>query len=156
MSTIACFDVHGNVHQIPQEKVQFRPAVYGIFIQDVQVLLLPHPQTGLLAPPGCILTPFDTPTQSIRHFFRQLIGIIPALGPLLFMEERFMLDEQDQGWHLSALYYALERPSANTSPLVEWEGAPRPEFVPAADVKREQLQFGYEAIQAGRLRLGMA
>lgn len=156
MSKTACFDVHGNIHQLPQEKVQFRPAVYGIFIEDGQILLLPHPQTGLLMPPGSMLTLFETPTQSIRQYFRQLIGIIPDLGPLLFVEDRFTLDEQKQGWHLSALYYALERPSTNTSPLAEWEGAPRPEYIPLTNIKREDLQFGYEAIQAGRLRLHLA
>lgn len=156
MPTITCFDAYGNPHLIPQDKVQFRPAVFGIFVEDAQILLTRHPQTNLLMPPGCILAPFESPTQSIRHYFRQLIGIIPDLGPLLFIEDQFTLDDQQQAWHLSVLYYALERPSTNTSPLAEWEGAPRPEFVPLADIKRELLQFGFEAVQAAHIRLPLA
>ena len=70
MSSIVCYDIHGNAVPIAAESIIFRPAVYGIFIENEQILLQQQPQTSLWHPPGTRLTASDTPTQIIRHHFR--------------------------------------------------------------------------------------
>jgi hypothetical protein len=69
------------------------------------------------------------------------------------VEDRYLVDEKGQAWRLSALYYALDRPPMMATALTGQEGLARPEWVPLEGLSRDQLQFGYEAIQAAWLRL---
>jgi 8-oxo-dGTP diphosphatase len=153
MTQIACYDSEGNTVPVAPDTLIFRPAVYGIFIEHQQILLTRHPQSGLWQPPGGILQPDETPTQAVRHHFRQITGMTPRLGPLLLVEDQYVIDEDKQPWHLSILYYALERPAATVASLTEIESSSQPEWIPLGTLKREQLHLGFEAIEAGRLRL---
>lgn len=147
---IRCYTPEGQAVNVEEKAVTFRPAVYGILIEHEQVFLLCRPSTGLLYPPGGIVGQRETPTQAVRAFFRQLTGMVPVLGSLVFVEEQYQVEENTP-WHLSAMYYVLERPSA--SAITPVENRPQPEWVSLPDLRREQLQFGYEAIQAAWLRL---
>ncbi len=151
MTTTVCHDMYGNAVPVAPETITFRPAVYGIFIENSQVLLQKQPQTGLWHPPGTILAASDTPTQVIRHYFRQLTGLTLVIGSLLFVEDQYFIDEERRAWKLSVLYYGLERPLA-AAPLTEAAEASQIEWVPLTDLPREQFQFGYEAVQAGKLQ----
>jgi ADP-ribose pyrophosphatase YjhB (NUDIX family) len=151
MITTVCHDIYGNAVPVAPESITFRPAVYGIFIENGQVLLQKQPQTGLWQPPGTILAASDTPTQVIRHYFRQLTGLTLIIGSLLYVEDQYFIDEERRAWKLSVLYYGLERPLA-AAPLTEAEEASQIEWVPLTDLPREQFQFGYEAVQAGKLQ----
>ena len=153
MATTVCYDIHGNAVPVAPESITFRPAVYGIFIENSQVLLQKQPQTGLWHPPGTMLAASDTPTQVIRHYLRQLTGLTPVIGSLLFVEDQYFIDEERRAWKLSALYYGLERPLTTATALTESEEATQTDWVPLADLQREQFQFGYEAVQAGKLQL---
>jgi len=155
MATVVCYDIQGNAVPVAAEAVIFRPAVFGIFIENNQIWLQRHPQTGLWHPPGVILEENETPTQAIRHYFRKVTGMTPALGPLLFVEDQYHIDDNRRAWHLSVMYYALERPTAAAPTLAEPDSSQQPDWVPLADVKRLQMQFGYEAIQAGKLQLNL-
>lgn len=152
MKTITCYDLEGKPHAVPADQLLFSPAVYGIFIENEQVLLARHPQTGRWQPPGGRLRPDETPTQSVRHYFREITGMTPKLGSLLIVEEQYALDADGQAYHLSNLYYNLDRPDATVATLTEIENANLGEWVNLAELKRSDLQLGYDAITAGRLR----
>lgn len=153
MTTILCYDIEGNRVPVAAEAISFRPAVYGIFIEHDQILLLRHRQSELLQPPGSILAAHETPTQVIRHHFRQLTSMTPLLGPLLFVEDQYRI-VAEQAWHLSALYYALSRPTATATTLSATEEEPSyPVWVHLNNLRRNQMMFGYEAIRAGQLNL---
>ncbi len=153
MATIICYDLFGNPVPVLEEALIFRPAVYGIFIENNQTFLLKNPQTELLYPPGTILSEDETPTQAIRHQFRDLTGMTPKIGSMIFLENRYVVDNDHRAWHLSALYYALERPKTTATTLSEIDETEQPEWVSLDSLQRYQMQFGYEAIQAGRLQL---
>ncbi|MCA9996257.1 MAG: hypothetical protein KDE56_10950 [Anaerolineales bacterium] len=144
-----CYDVYGNAVSVAASDIVFQPAVYGIFIENERVLLAHHPVTGLWHPPGDILTSSLRPEQAIRRYFQQQLRILPDLDGLLWLEERYVLDEQGQAQRLSVLYYGLKRPfdtksvAIKTGALLQW--------VPLADVERTRMQFGYDAVQAGKL-----
>ena len=153
MNTICCYDAYGQAVMMPVEAVVFCPAVYGIFIENNQVLLLRHPQTSFWYPPGRMLTNHETPAQAVRHHFRYMTGMIPHLGPLIFVEDLYHIDDNKQAWHISAMYYALARAQMAITTLANLTDSPQPEWVLLEALQRQQMQFGYKAIQAGRLRL---
>ncbi len=151
MTMVQIFNDQGQAQAVASKDLVFRPAVYGIFIELDQVLLLRNPETQLLFPPGRIINENEEPTQAIRHYFRELANITPALGSLLFIETQYR-QENDQAWQLSALYYAIERPSLASISFSE-DTTLQPEWLPLNSLERTQFQFGYEAVQAGKLHL---
>lgn len=152
MKQIVCYDPEGKPVPVSADSLIFRPAVYGIFIENQQVLLIRDPDVDLWHPPGGILQPHEPPTQAVRHFFREVTGMTPKLGPLLHIEEKYRMDDEGQAWHLTMLFYALDRPPATVATLTEIESTIQPDWVPLNELQREQLQLGYEAIEAGKLR----
>lgn len=152
MKQIVCYNPEGTPVPVPADSLTFRPAVYGIFIENQQVLLMRDPAVDLWRPPGGILQPHEPPTQAVRHFFREVTGMTPKLGPLLHVEEKYRIDDDGQAWHLTMLYYALDRPEATVATLTEIENTIQPDWVPLNELRREQLLLGYEAIEAGKLR----
>lgn len=154
MATIICYDREGKAQSFASEEIGFRPAVYGIFIENDQVFLLKHPETNLFYPPGEVLVEDKPPTQVVRQQFRKLTGLVLQLGPLIFVEDRYVVDDEGEAWQLSLLYYALERPIITMAPtMAEVDDYEQPEWIPLDSLQREQMQFGYEAIQAARLHL---
>lgn len=153
MNMVRCYDAAGNAVAVAPEAITFRPAVYGIFIENQQVVLLAQPQTNLWRPPGRILQSHEVPTQVVRHTFRQVTDMMPALGPLLFVEDQYRVDEDGRAWHLSVLYYALNRAEVTPTTFTGISPAPQYEWIPLSALRRDRMLFGYEAIQAGRLRL---
>lgn len=152
MATIVCYDIHGNAVPVAAESITFRPAVYGIYIENSQILLQKQPETELWHPPGTIITASETPTQVIRQYFRQLVGLTPAIDSLLFVEDQYFLDEARRAWKLSAMYYGLERPLTTATTLIETDETTHTEWIPLTNLQRDQFQFGYEAVQAGKLQ----
>jgi len=154
MATIICYDREGKAQSFASEEIGFRPAVYGIFIENDQVFLLKHPETNLFYPPGEVLVEDKPPTQVVRQQFRKLTGLVLQLGPLIFVEDQYVVDDEGEAWQLSLLYYALERPIIAMAPtMAEVDDYEQPEWIPLDSLQREQMQFGYEAIQAARLYL---
>lgn len=152
MSITLCYNWQGEVVAVAADALKSRPAVHGVFIENGRVLLLHHSPTNLYYLPGGMVDSHERPSDALRHFFRQVTGIMPMLGTLLYTEERFFVDEAERPWQLMAMYYALQRPSTLIATLPEWESDLRSEFVPLETLKRQQLLFGYDAIQAARQR----
>ncbi len=153
MPLVICYDIKGTAVSVPSNTLTYQIAVYGILIEREQILLIRHPQTNLWHPPGDVLQGQDAPTSAIRHHFRQVTGMTLRLGALLLVEEKYVIDETDQPQHRSILYYALDRPQVTTASLTEIKQENQPEWLDIADLNRTQLQFGFNAIMAGHLRL---
>ena len=152
MTTLICYDLHGHQHPVAVDDLIFRPAAYGIFIENNHILLAQNKTTQLWHPPGGVLESGATPIQSIRQSFTQIVGTVPHIGSLVFVEDQYLYQD-NQGWHLSAMYHALYRPTASTTSLFETADETKWAWFEVTELQREQLQFGYEAIKAGHLYL---
>lgn len=153
MNKIHCIDDHGRSVSVPSKSVTFRPAIYGILIEGDKVFLAQNDVTGLLHPPGRMLEDQETPSRALVHHFRRATGKLPSIGPLLLVEERYRVDQQGRAWHLSVLYYALDMQMLGSPVQFSAEEVDQLRLTSLDDLQRSQLQFGYEAVQAGRLRL---
>lgn len=151
MNSICCYDIWSNPVQVSPDTIAFSPAVFGIMIEGGKVLLTRHPQTNLWHPPGCLLGLLETPLQAVRRHFLALTGFLPQMGPVIYVEDQYRVDEQDQAWHLSALYYALDRPLGHVIALSSEHGK-HASLVDIIELERSQMQFGFDAIRAGSMR----
>ncbi len=152
MTHIVCYDLFGNAHTATEENTLFRPASYGIFIENNHILLVQQAKTGLWHPPGAILDESQSPTQIVRTHFRRLMGMVPVVGPLVYVEDQYLYQDE-QAWSLSVLYYALSRPTTASSTVAEPTSNLTRAWIDLDELQREKLQFGYEAIRAGQLHL---
>ena len=151
---IYCYDVQGNLVPVATELVQFRPAAYGILIDEYQqVLLIRQPDNELFLPPGGILSTQNTPKQAIRFHFRRATGITPHVGELLLVEDQYRIFKDLDAWHLSVMYYDLRKPTLTTNTLGESDKlSVEAHWVPVAELDRSQLMMGWDAIQASQLK----
>lgn len=148
MLPLYLFDPWGELQQAPPTAVLFRPAAYGILIENNQILLQRQPETGGWTLPGGIVPAAETPTQTLRQAVRLAAGFVPEVGPLLFVETLYRL-EDNAAWRLAALYFHLSRPGA-TYAMIDFDTPARPEWVSLNTLPREQLQSGYDAIRAAQ------
>jgi len=156
MDTVYCTTSQGTLVAVPETEVTFRPAVYGILIENRRVMLQQHLESGLWHPPGGILLDGQTPERGVRAYFRTATGFLPELTSLLYIEEQYKLDEQGRAWALSIFYYGLRRAMGSTVGLAGVAENQRPEWVPVQTLSREEMQFGYPAVMAGARRLNGA
>ncbi|PIE80435.1 MAG: hypothetical protein CSA11_08170 [Chloroflexi bacterium] len=150
MTTVDIFDAQGHLHAVPSQSISYRPAAYGIFIEHDQILLLRDQETDLLLVPGRHLAENEVPAQILRTYFQEWAGITPRLGALLFIENQYQ-QEDGQFWQFSALYYEVKRASLASIAFPHQAGQYSPEWLPLDNIDRKQFQFGYEAVQAGKL-----
>ena len=156
MTTIVCYDPHGQPVPVAANTLTFSLAAYGICIENNEILLLKDVQTGWMTWPGAMLQVGERPYHVVSRAYHLLTGIMPVVGPLLFMEDLYQVDGNGRAWHLSAMFYWLERPSATSISLNTIDTNHQPQMVPVDLVQRSQLQFGYQALQAGLRRLNTA
>jgi ADP-ribose pyrophosphatase YjhB (NUDIX family) len=155
MTTILCADPHGLMIPVAEDDILFRPVVYGILIENNQILLQRNPVSFLWQPPGGVVLDGETPKQALRQHVRLATGIIPQIETTLFIESSYRVDSEECAWHDSMLYFSLRRSMVGFAGLVDFDNVVRPEWVSVNQLRREQMQFGFDAIEAGRTRLGI-
>lgn len=141
-----CVNEEGELVSVPAEDVAFRPAVYGILIDNQRVLLERHGQRALWRPPGGRLDDWQTPGHLLRARFRAIMGFAPIRGPLLLLEEQFRANGEGQAWHLVVMYYALRRPVGSVAAV----GDEGPQWVPLDELAPDEMLFGHRAVEAAR------
>lgn len=156
MTTIVCYDPHGQPVPVAANALTFCLAAYGICIENNEILLLKDVQTGWMTWPGAMLRVGERPYHVVSRAYHLLTGIVPVVGQMLFMEELYQVDGDGRAWHVSAMFYWLERPSATSFSLTSSDVNFQPQMIPADLVQLNQLQFGYQALQAGLRRLKTA
>lgn len=144
-------DVERNKRATPTAAVQ--PAIYGILLENDQVLLQRNPETGLWQPPGQLLQPGQLPQQAISTAFQALLMFSPQAGPLVFMEEVRASTINGQPQHLTRLYYLLNRPSGVLAAIQEISNRQDVQWTAIHDLRREKMHLGYAAIQVAWRRM---
>ncbi|MFW6183919.1 MAG: NUDIX hydrolase [Chloroflexota bacterium] len=133
----------------------FRPAVYGILIENHYALLQQDAQSGLWRPVGTILEQGQTPLQALCVRFRAVAHFSPSPGPLVYMEERRNIDADGRCWRLSHLYYLVHAQSGIVTETdgPNGDGSQQVAWLPVHELSRDQMAFGYVAIQTALRRL---
>lgn len=122
-------------------------AVYGILIENDRVLLLPQ-EDGAWRLPGGTVPVGETPAQTVRQLSWLAAGFIPEVGSLVFVEDQNCPEEEPVCFSV-ALFFVLRRPRAAYM-MIDADAPAHPEWVSLSLLRREQLQGGWDAIQAAR------
>ncbi len=111
---IECSDIHGELHSVPVSKLSFRPSVYGILIEDNQVLL--SKQWGEYVFPGGGIDIGETIEEALQREFWEETGLSVEVGEIVTCGSAlFMLPLTNQPFHTILLYYVVKRVSGRLS-----------------------------------------
>ena len=110
MEMIECTTHYGKTKLLPIEKLTFRPSVYGIIVNDRDVLLLNTTHTGTYSLPGGGIEIGESIEAALKREVREETGLeIEIIRFYRFEEQFFYYDPADIAFH-SFLFFYLCRP----------------------------------------------
>ncbi len=152
MEGVLCADAHGILTRVAVEELKFSPAVYAIFIENNQILLQRNAGSYLWQPLGGLASPIETMEGALARHIRREVGVEAEIVSMLWGEEAYRIDAGNKAWHLSVFYYIVSR-SARGRIRLDLEEASRCEWRSIQLLRRERMQFGYDAMLAGWSKL---
>ena len=112
MNKITCHDIYGNTRDIEPDKLQFRPSVYGLLIEEGKLLLSKQYDGYDFAGGGVELG--ETMQEAlIREFFEET-GFEVEVGEPIHCESSFFhpahsKKHKDEFWNCPLLYFIVRR-----------------------------------------------
>lgn len=107
LKIVTCEDIEGNKFEIEAEKLSFRPAVYGVIIQNEKILL--SKQWDGYALPGGAIELGETFSESVKREVKEETGLNVEVGELIDCKESFFkLPYKDKCVHSLLLFYLCE------------------------------------------------
>lgn len=106
---VECKSLHGGYKSFPAEEFRFRPAAYGIAINDGKVLLGRSAFTGRLEMLGGAVEPWETLEQGLRREFWEETGVDPEPIRLVYFTSNFF-SMFNRPFHSLRFYYSVKVP----------------------------------------------
>ena len=107
MQMITCNAFLGGTHRVPLEKLVFRPAVYGIIINDGKMMVVTNRRTGKLWFPGGGVELGEKMETALKREVREEtcieIEVVQFEG---FEENFFYYDPLDEAFHSLMFFYS--------------------------------------------------
>jgi mutator protein MutT len=141
---IECEAFLGGSKLLPPEKLKFRPAAYGIIVNNGKILLLTNRRTGKLALPGGGSEPGERLEQALQREVREETGIeIQVEECLLWRERFFYYDPLDLAFHSFTFFFwckpLILEPIADDQ--VDDEESEKPRWLAIDSLHADQFQF---------------
>lgn len=106
MTLITCNAFLGGKKQVPRDKLQFRPAVYGLIIHEGKVLLMNTILTGRYSLPGGGIELGERMEETLRREVLEETGLAVAVGRFAgFKEDFFYYNPSGNAYHSFLFYY---------------------------------------------------
>lgn len=143
--SVYCQDISGNLVPIPTSAITKRTALFGILLEGNKVLLLTHPETGLLTLPGGLTEYTHTFDQGLRQMFRAATGADTVRSDLILVTQSYHARQQ-AGIKRINLFFRLERDATSRRHFIDFDSPLRPQWIPLEELQRQGVQNGYDAI----------
>ncbi|MBN1814821.1 MAG: NUDIX domain-containing protein [Anaerolineae bacterium] len=151
---IECESIYGNHTLVPQEELVFRPAVYGIIVNDGKILLVNLRSTDKFCLPGGGVELGEKINDALRREVKEETGIRVAIERFAFFSEGFFYyDPGDTAYHTLSFFFIC-RPEtlelASDGQINDLE-AEKPTWVALDGLGPERFQFcGEEILQVAQ------
>ena len=107
MKKVICKNLDGEEIEVDAEQLSFRPAAYGLLIEDNKILLSPHWDGHIF--PGGALDIGETLEEGLKREFAEETGLQVETISLVDCKESFFELPSDRGYVHSFLFYFLCR-----------------------------------------------
>ena len=141
---IECEAFLGGTKLLPQEKLRFRPAAYGVIVNDGKLLLLTNRRSGKLTLPGGGSEPGELLEQAVRREVMEETGIeIQVEKCVLWSERFFYYDPLDVAFHGFTFFFQCRPLTLEPIPddQVNDGESEKPRWFPIDSLRAEQFQF---------------
>ncbi len=106
MQRITCNAFLGGTHSVPLEKLVFRPAVYGIIINDGKMMVVTNRRTGKLWFPGGGVELGERLEAALKREVREETGLEIEVDSFEGFEENFFYyDPLDEAFQMFQFFY---------------------------------------------------
>ena len=142
--TIICRDIYGDQITLPLEKMIFRNSVYGLILNEGNLLVVRTRSTGLFAFPGGGIELGEPIIDALHREIREETGITVEMGKLATLtEDFFYYNPADEAYHALLLFYWCKPLTTElvTDSDVFDEESETPRWVPVSDLSAEDFQI---------------
>ena len=142
--TITCRDIYGDQVTLPLEKMIFRNSVYGLILNEGNLLVVRTRSTGLYAFPGGGIELGEPIVDALHREIREETGITVEMGELATLtEDFFYYNPADEAYHALLLFYWCKPLTTElvTDADVFDEESEAPRWVPISDLSAEDFQI---------------
>ena len=105
--TITGRDIQGNPATLAVDRLQWRPSVYGLAVQNDQLLVLYNTRTDAYELPGGGVDIHENLTDALHREFIEECNVTVTVGDLLCMDEQFFLTPGGNQWHTLRFFYRV-------------------------------------------------
>ncbi len=137
---IKAFDIYGKEHQRELKNFKFRASVYGVLIENDQILVKRNPLIHTFELPGGGIELDETLEEGLIREFQEETGIKIRIGKLLSVEDSFFtFNEQDA--HGILVFYEVKKISGTIS--ANHEDSIEAKFVDLSSLNKENTQRAF-------------
>ncbi|WP_051351022.1 NUDIX hydrolase [Sulfobacillus thermosulfidooxidans] len=109
-------DLHGHFHEFSPQEIHFRPAAYGLLVQNQQILLSLSRFSGKWDLPGGGIEPWETLEAGLTREFFEETGLVVNVQQFLGLRESFIAFFR-YPFHSLRFYYQVENTSSSSQEL---------------------------------------
>lgn len=151
MKQVNCHDVEGNIYQVAAEELTFRPAIYGVILQDDKVLL--SKQWDGYDFPGGGIELGEGLAQALTREVKEETGLEVEVGEILHADHSFFKNPfGDNFFHSIHLWYQCQVTGGELSidhlAEVEKQYVDQPEWVEVEKLDQIKLYGAAGAVEA--------
>jgi 8-oxo-dGTP diphosphatase len=147
---VECTTLTGGKKLVPKEKLIFRPAAYGVILNNRKILLMRTRTTGKYWFPGGAVEPGEHLEEALVREVKEEAGVEIEIEKLLKFDEVFFYYEPlDEAYHNFSFFYLCR---AKTTKLLKdhevslADESEKPRWVDLDTVKKEDMQTGAKEI----------
>jgi len=147
---IEAVSLYGKKIKIPKGKFKIRVSVYGIIINDGEILLINTKSTGKFYFPGGGVEIGEKIEEALKRELHEETGIRIEIEEFItFTEVFFYYDPWDEGFQNYSFFYQCKPLTLKLSEnQMEHDEAEKPQWVKISSLKKEDFQpTAYETLQ---------
>ncbi len=140
-------DIHGNPAALQPDKLRWRPSVYGLLVQDNQIIVLENNHTGQYELPGGGVDVAETLVAGLKRELMEECNLTVAVHELLYTDEQFFLSPGGNQWHTLRFFYRVTRLSGTLRLNDPHENADNPHWHALDNLTPDNSGVHWQAIQ---------
>lgn len=141
-------NIIGNPVELRVESLIWRPAVYGIIINDRgEILALDNTFSFNLELPGGGIEMWESVGEALHREIWEETGLKVSIEELIHVDDGFFITPNENKWHAIRLYYLVRViGGALRGTIIEDEPSVNPKWINLQQIVPTHFQLGHEAI----------
>lgn len=139
MKKIRCKNNFDQIVELSADKFVFRPSVYGIIIDQEEVVLLENKSNGKFWFPGGGVELCEKLEEALKREVIEETGLDIGVGEMIFFKENFFYYQPlDEAYHAFLFFFICKTKNKLLSNSTDLESK-NPKWIKISKIKKEQI-----------------